>query len=147
MFDVNIWRLSLLGPGVAATPPVRWIASTRNDGAAQYSPDGRRIAFDSNRTGVHGIWVSDADGSHAQELFSRAGSSAGTPRWSPDGQRIAFDSDAEGNTDTYVIRASGGKPIRLTADPADDTPDSWSNDGNWLYLTSNRTGRAEVWKV
>ena len=146
-FDSNIWRLSLSSPGVAAGPPARFIASTRADAAAQYSPDGKRIAFESNRSGVQGIWVSDADGSNAVELFSRAGTICGTPRWSPDGQRIAFDFNAEGNFDIYVIRASGGKPIRLTTDSVDDDSPSWSRDGNWVYFTSKRTGRPEVWKV
>ena len=53
----------------------------------------------------------------------------------------------EGNFDIYVIRASGGKPIRLTTDSADDDGPSWSRDGNWIYFASNRTGRWEVWKV
>jgi Tol biopolymer transport system component len=148
LFDSNIWRLSLSRPGVAASsPPVRIIASTRLEEAAQYSPDGGRIAFESARSGVQSIWVSDANGSNAVELFSRAEALCGTPRWSPDGQRLAFDSNAEGNFDIYVIRASGGKPIRLTTDSAHDDAPSWSRDGHWIYFASNRTGRPEVWKV
>jgi Tol biopolymer transport system component len=117
------------------------------DSAAQYSPDGKRIAFESERSGVHAIWVSDADRSNAVELFSRAGMVCWAPRWSPDGQRVAFDFDAEGNYDIYVIRASGGKPIRMTTHSADDIAPSWSRDGNWIYFASIRTGRPEVWKV
>jgi Tol biopolymer transport system component len=115
--------------------------------AAQYSPDGQRIAFSSTRSGVYGVWVSNADGSNAVELFSQAGASCGNASWSPDGQRIAFNLDEGGNTDIYVIRASGGKPIRLTTDPADDEVGSWSRDGNWIYFSSRRTDRDEVWKV
>src|SRR5262249_11276528 len=63
--DGNIWQLSLSSPGVAVGSPTRLIASTREDAAPQYSPDGKRIAFESLRTGVHSIWVCDADGSHA----------------------------------------------------------------------------------
>jgi Tol biopolymer transport system component len=84
VFDDNVWRLSLSAPGVASGSPTRFIASTRSD--SEYSPDGKRIAFESDQSGVKGIWVSDADGSQASELFSRAGASCGAPHWSPDGQ-------------------------------------------------------------
>ncbi len=145
--DLNIWRLPLSGPAVASGPPVRIIASTRADSAPQYSPDGKRIACESDRSGIRGIWISDADGSNAVELFSRTGASYGSPRWSPDGQRIAADFEAQGNLDIHVIPASGGNPIPLTTDPADDLSPSWSRDGKWVYFTSNRTGRYEIWKV
>jgi Tol biopolymer transport system component/tRNA A-37 threonylcarbamoyl transferase component Bud32 len=145
--DSNIWRLPLSGVGVASGSASKLIASTYYDEAAQYSPDGKRIAFESTRSGAHAIWVSDADGSNAVELVRHAGATCGTARWSPDGQHIAFDFDPEGNLDIYVIRASGGKPLRLTTDPADDDAPSWSRDGKWVYFTSIRTGRPEVWKV
>ncbi len=145
--DTNIWRLSLSDPGVAAGAPSPFIASTRAEQSAQYSPDGKRIAFESERSGPTGIWVSDADGSNTVELFSRSGRFCWTPTWSPDGQHIAFNSNHEGNFDVYIIRASGGKPVRLTTNSADDGYPSWSRDGNWIYFASNRTPRWEVWKV
>jgi Tol biopolymer transport system component len=131
---------------VASGSPSRLIASTRSDAGAQYSPDGKRIAFESNRSGVQGIWVSDADGSNVEELFS-SGAGCGTPHWSPDGQRIAFDSIAEGNTNIVVIRSSGGKPIQLTTNSAYEIAPSWSRDGKWVYFASNRTGRLETWRA
>jgi Tol biopolymer transport system component len=148
VYDANIWRLSLSGPGTATGFPARFIHSTRGDYAPRYSPDGKRIAFESDRSGVYDIWISDADASKAVELISRAGTSCGNASWSPDGQRIALNLDPGGNTDVYVLRASGGgKPIRLTTDPGDDEAGSWSRDGNWIYFGSPRTGRSEVWKV
>jgi len=145
--DTNIWRLPLSNSGTAAGPPVQFIASTRSDDSAQYSPDGKRIAFVSNRTGVWSIWVCDADGGNAEELFSQAGKLAGSPNWSPDGKRIAFDSNLGGQMDIYVVRASGGKPVPLTTDPAEDNVPRWSRDGNWVYFTSLRSGQRQVWKV
>ena len=146
-FDSDIWRLSLSATGVATGPPERFIASTRLDGAPQYSPDGKRIAFESYRSGIYGIWLSNADGSNAVDLFSQAGAACGTPRWSPDGQHIAVDFDPEGNFDIYVIPATGGRPVRLTTNAAADVNPSWSRDGMWIYFLSLRTGREEVWKV
>ncbi|HVN77498.1 MAG TPA: hypothetical protein VMW38_00735, partial [Terriglobia bacterium] len=144
--DLNIWRLPLASPGVAAGSPVRFIASTRTEVAAQYSPDGKKIAYESDQTGVHGLWLCDADGSHAGELFSQTGTSAGSASWSPDGQSIAFDFDPEGKRGIHVIRPNGGKPRRLTAGSPDDYP-SWSRDGKWIYFESKRTGRWETWRV
>ena len=127
--------------------PARFVSSTRNDGNPQYSPDGRRLAFASDRTGHSGVWVSDADGSNIVEVFSRAEKHSGTPRWSPDGQRLAFDSTAEGDFDIYVIRPGSRQPLRLTTEPGDDAMPSWAPDGKWIYFASSRTGRQEVWKV
>ena len=111
-------------------------------------PTANALPFTSNRSGVYGIWISDADGSHATELFARPGSTSASAHWSPDGQRIAFVSNMGGkNIDIYVIRASGGKPVRLTTDPAEDVVPSWSRDGKWIYFASKRTGQYEVWKV
>ena len=143
----RLWRLSLSDSGEPIGPPARFIPSTRDEYFPQYSPDGKRIAFQSNRGGNNGIWVCDADGSNIVELFSQADTFAGTPRWAPDGQRLAFDSNAAGNEDIYIIRASGGKPVQLTADPADDGIASWSADGKWVYFYSMRSGRSEVWKA
>ena len=116
-------------------------------GTHRYSPDGSRVAFESTRTGESTIWVAGADGSNAEEVFSRTGKHSGTPRWAPDSQRIAFDSSAEGNFDIYVIQLGSARPLRLTTEAADDAMPSWSPDGTWIYFASDRTGRQEVWKM
>src|SRR5262249_20063534 len=69
---------------------------------------------------------------------SQGSGSEGGPR-APDGQRIAF-SNLEGNPDIYVIPATGGKPIWLNTDSAEDISPSWSKDGSWIYFGSWRTG-------
>src|SRR5215469_14273935 len=120
------------------------ISSTQRDGAPQFSPDGKRIAFVSNRSGHLEIWVCNSDGSSPVQLTSLG---ATTPRWSPDGRRIAFDSDAAGEFDIWVIDADGGKPVRMTTHPANDGDPSWSHDGRWIYFDSARTGPQQVWKM
>lgn len=87
------------------------------------SPDGRRIAFASDRSGCD-IWVMNMDDGSLEQLTGR-GPSEGCnawPRWSPDGSRIAFASNREGrwidNTtglyDVYVMNADGSMPRNVS---------------------------------
>src|SRR5688500_10943407 len=71
----------------------------------------------------------------------------GSPKWSPDGSQIVFASDAEGQFEIYAIFAAGGKPRRLTSDPAFDHGPRFSRDGKWIYFNSQRTGDYRVWKM
>lgn len=140
----HIWRMAL--DGAKEEQASRLIASSRLEGHPRYSPDGRRIAFDSSRSGSDEIWVSQADGSHAVQLTAlRAW--AGSPRWSPDGQEIAFDGNASGNWDIYVINSQGGQPTRLTTSEANEYRPSWSHDGKWIYYCSTRTQHRQIWKI
>ena len=127
------------------------LSSTQREmnSAPEFSPDGKRIAFMSNRSGNWEIWVCDSDGSNPVQLTSFRGASVIFPRWSPDGGRIAFDSDAEGDGEfhIWVTSANGGKPRRMTTDPANDGNPSWSRDGQWIYFDSHRTGEQQVWKI
>ena len=149
--DQNIWRLELDAAGRAGAA-TSLISSTLDDNGPDYSPDGRKVVFASNRPGGFGIWVCDRDGANPVQLIDRGPYLTGTPRWSPDGRWIAFDSrsnDAghEGNADIYVISAEGGQPRRLTSDPAEDVTPSWSRDGKWIYFGSTRSGGMQIWKV
>ncbi|HKF54065.1 MAG TPA: hypothetical protein VKJ45_01425, partial [Blastocatellia bacterium] len=124
-----------------------FISSTRNDSAPQYSGDGKKIAFMSDRSGNPEIWLCDDEGLNARQLTSFGGPDVTTPRWSPDSSRIAFDSNAEGEYDIWTIGADGGRPQRMTTHPANDGNPSWSHDGRWIYFDSARTGQQQVWKM
>ena len=147
--DSNIWRIEWPGRDAAGlrNPPARLISSTREDHSPQFSPDGRRIAFASDRSGSTEIWVCESDGANPLQLTFFDGPVAGTPRWSPDGREIVFDSRPGGNADIFVVSAAGGKPRPLTADPSSDTVPSWSHDGLWVYFRSSRSGAFQIWKV
>ncbi len=145
-FDTNIWRIEILKSKGRSNPPTRLIASTNLDQGPQYSPDGRKIVFESTRSGSYEIWVCDSNGTNLVQLtsFDRT---TGTPRWSPDGRHIAFDARIETHSDIYVTGAEGGSPRRITTETSDETIASWSRDGRWIYFASNRTGDHQVWKV
>jgi Tol biopolymer transport system component/predicted Ser/Thr protein kinase len=143
---MSIWRVDLSGPVRTPGTPFLLRGSTRNDEGPACSPDGERIAFQSDSSGHVEIWVCDRDGSNAVPLTS-IGAIAWAPKWSPDGRSIAFVGIVEGSEDIYVVSANGGSPRRMTTDPAVDTWPSWSRDGRWIYFKSARSGTGEIWKM
>jgi dipeptidyl aminopeptidase/acylaminoacyl peptidase len=66
--DLNIWRLEAPGDGGITMKSVKLIASTKTETAPQFSPDGRRIGFTSDRSGTMQVWVCDQDGSDPLQL-------------------------------------------------------------------------------
>lgn len=147
-FDPNIWRIDLKGPGQKPGLPSRFIASTQQELYPAYSPDNRRIAFMSQRSGTDEIWICDSDGSKAAQLTSLGGAAIYGPNWSPDSRTIAFTAAQKGmKEDIYSISANGGTPRRLTSHPAEDKWPYWSHDGKWIYFSSTRSGREEIWKM
>ena len=145
--DRNIWRSPGPNASGAEGAPGRWIASTRDEVAPQYSPDGKRIVFISDRSGSREVWIASSDGRNAVQLTDFGGSHTGTPRWSPDGRRIAFDSRPDGQTDIFTIDVEGGRPRRVTREESEDVRPSWSADGRWIYFGSRRSGDWQVWKA
>ena len=148
IYDENIWRLDLTA-NKASGSASKLIASTWQDNAPQYSPDGKKIAFASDRAGSFEIWVANADGSGAVQMTFQGGHS-GSPRWSPDGSRIAFDASIAGSSDIFAIDAGGGTPKLITQMPAHGhsrSLPSWSADGKSVYFACDMTGRYEVWRA
>jgi Tol biopolymer transport system component/predicted Ser/Thr protein kinase len=141
-WDVDIWRFE------AGASPQRFLSSTRSEYDAQFSPDGKRIAFSTDRSGRGSeLWVASRDGTNVVRLTEGTGYRLGSPRWSPDNHWIAYDAQEEdGHFDIYLIDAAGGQPRRLTPQPSDENLPSWSRDGKWIYFASNRSGRYEVWR-
>jgi len=141
--NYNIWRLD-----TRTGERVKLIdSSLYNSQHPQYSPDGRKIAFHSNRSWNWEIYTCDADGSNCVRISSFDGPLTGPGAWSPDSQWLTFISHVDGKPAVWLIAADGGKPRQLTDGHANDNHPSWSRDGHWIYFDSDRSGRFEVWKV
>lgn len=146
-YTSEIWRAELPTGGAKPSPPARWITSTELEEGPQYSPDGKRIAFQSTRTGNYEIWRCDADDSNLVQLTHFEGPLTGTPRWSPNGREIVFDSRPAGHSHIFVVNAEGGQPRQVTSGDSEDGVADWSADGKSIYYGSNRGGSWEIWKI
>jgi len=149
---LNIWRMNLepghkKGEKAGGTnDAVDLIPSTNSAFAPQFSPDGKRITFESDRTGNLEIWTCQSDGTNCSALTS-LGKASGVPNWSPDGRQIVFYSRPKQNAQIYAIDSQGGGLRRLTDDQWENFFPVWSRDGRWIYFASMRTGSEQVWKV
>jgi Tol biopolymer transport system component len=129
--NVNIWRIDLKSESVRSLLAL----TSRQQKAPTISPDGKRIAFESDRSGSKEVWVANLDGSDAVQL-SDFHVQTGTPRWSPDGQKIVFDSRASGEAGLYLVDPSTVLPRRIFTNGISACVPTWSADGKWIYFTT-----------
>ena len=138
---------------------------TRNkriDTTPQWSPDGTRIAFASDRARVQEpeIWVMRADGTGARRVIANptrrnVQDIAYSPAWSPDGTRLVFSANRAGaeNPELYAVRIDGTGLKRLTFTRGttevlgDDSMPDWARDGATIVFVSNRQGQSDIWRM
>ena len=113
----------------------------KDDVNPSWSPNGKHIAFSSERDGnfdIFDIYVMDANGGNQRNLTDNLHNDW-LPSWSPDSEYIAFSySEKDGNFNIYVMEADGENPQRLTNHPGDDAYPSWSPDGERITFMSDR---------
>ena len=124
----------------------RFIASTQFDGSPDYSPGMRNVVFASARSGKYELWLADADGSDQVQL-THWNRMTGSPQWSPDGEEIAADSHDGEYADIFVVGAKNRSEKKITSGRNVNVVPRWSRDSRWVYFSSNRTGRFEIWKA
>jgi Tol biopolymer transport system component len=138
--NIAIGHLELRADGTSDGVASQVLGSTRADSSPEFSPDGKRIAFESNRSGHHEIWTADPDGANAVQLTELKGPRTGRPNWSPDGKQIAFHSNLGGEYHLFIIASDGGVWRRLTSAPELMQAPRWSPDGVWIYFQCRRGG-------
>ena len=146
-YDAFSWSARLCRMDLRSGERRTVVDSRYMQAAPQYSPDGRKVAFQSDRSGNTEVWTCDADGANCQQMTFFEGPRCGAPRWSPDGRWIALDSRTTGKAQVYVIPSDGGRARRVTEGDVQNQVPSWSRNGKWIYFESDRSGQWRIWKV
>lgn len=149
VFDLlaHVYRVPVSG-GVAE-------CLTQNSGVAlnfqpRYSPDGKTIAFVSDRKGQNNLWLMDADGSNARPVSLDLDARVYEPAWTPDGQYIVVRRETTGpgyasKAGLWLYQKDGGGGVELIGNsvPDADWP-SLSTDGRFLYFQSAAQEASEL---
>ncbi len=131
---------------VGTQSPSRITDGPGRDMQPDWSSDGRRIAFFSDRSGNDDLWVVPAGGGAAIQLTTDPAADM-NPFWSPDGRQIAFMSDRSGSMEVWVMDIDGSNARRLTDVGATAHTARWSPTGEWILFTSMKDGNRDIWAV
>ena len=116
------------------------------NGAAIWTPDGKRIAFSSSRNGAHAIYWKPADGSGATDRLTTPANAVFPTSFSPDGKTLAYtELHPETGLDVWTLAIDSGEARPLLATGFAEAGAMFSPDGNYLAFTANESGREEVY--
>jgi TolB protein len=140
----RVWRVPLNGGDPVLIDKNRGISVSPT-----MSPDGRRIAFMTDRVGHNEVYIMDVDGSNAVWITQIGGdvnesSYRGEPDWSPDGVTVALQSRLAGSFQIMTVNLRDNTAARLT-DAGENQSPSWAPDGRHIVFTSNRSGSDQLW--
>jgi Tol biopolymer transport system component len=114
---------------------------------ANWSPDGKFLAFAAKRGPRDEILVVDVDRNKVVERIKVSLSGVTTPSWSPDGKQLVFTGYEGGLSDLFVVNRDGSGLHRLTEDKFGDLHPVWSPDGRTIAFTTDRGPETDFQKL
>jgi len=113
-----------------------------------WTPDGREITYMVSGEGIYSIAPDGAEPRLIQRMD--VDHTMGLGGYSPDGRWLAFHTRtgaAQTELDIWILRATGGRALRLTHAPGLDANPTWDRDGRTLYFISDRSADPNVWEL
>jgi Tol biopolymer transport system component len=137
----DIWVIDLMtGASTRFTSDPGW------DAFPTWSPDGSRIVFTSNRSGVYDLYEKASSGDGEEQLFYQSKEGKGANSWSPDGRFLIYYSIGQ-PTHLRLLAADGPpdrQPVPLVDDKFASVTGKFSPNGRWIAYSSNESGKNEV---
>jgi len=125
---------------------------TFNQGANEFvpawSPDGRRVAFSSDRSGRGQIFIKESSGGTQEELLQQSDEPQRICDWSADGRFLLYEQGdrSKGRVELWAVPTSGDrKPFLVLPGPSNDVSGRFSPDGAWVAYNSAETGTFQVY--
>lgn len=143
----------LLSVPLDGSATARLHGTNRSEFDPTWAPGGDQLAYSTDRTGSSQIWVrSIQDGWErpmvTEKDFGRSWIAAfREPNFSPDGRRITYSVAGSTGHAIYISSVAGGKPVRLSADSADERSPSWNGEGSWIAYLRNAGGSWQLVKA
>ena len=132
---LGVWWTRAKSP---ETPILKYLTYSGHDYSPAASPDGKTIAFTSDRGGRPRIWLKELAGGREAALSSGPDDYA---RFSPDGSTILFSRTEGSLTSLYRMPVAGGEPVKVAEDVIDG---DWSPDGRRIAFVRLKTVEAQL---
>lgn len=137
----DIWLLE-----IASGKTTRFTSDPAWEAFPTWSPDGSRIIFTSNRSGVFDLYQKASNGAGGEDLFYKSSDGKGVTSWSPDGRFLIYYSLGQ-PTHVKLLAASGPAdraPVPVVDPQFTSITARFSPDGRWIVYNSNESGKTEV---
>lgn len=143
----NIWTLPLSSRGTASLADARPLTEgSQTIEGVSLSPDGRWLAFDSDREGNQDLYKMPSTGGEAVQLTHSPGANF-VSTWSGDGRHIALHSYSAGARKVRVVSADGGEPRDLTDSPLNQRSPGFAPDGRSIVFTADVSERPQLFMI
>jgi len=157
-YQANLWRADLRDP---ATKPVPITQSQRYNNQPSFSPDGRWLAFGSNRDGLESVYLAKPDGSEARRLALDPDQRWVRPSWHPSSRHLLVTAILNRSDGTECLPYACGsersqiyrydlatrQPVVVDGLGEDAHYAQYSQDGRWIYYLRRRSEREQLWRA
>jgi len=126
--------------------PENLTSAPSQDRYPSFSPDGKKVAFETDREGTWDVFVMNADGSDPRPVTSGPANDR-HPSWSPDGRTILFTREFEGTSDIYTVDLAGGKVELFAYFKGDKLFADWHPDGKSVAFTSDSLPDTNIYTI